>query len=282
MSAARIAAPELVVRRLLIDLETPIARRWCGGDAFRSALFNALSMSFPVGEQFFIDAVKSGFKQLAPQAQQQFKAEVQGFSGQEATHRRIHSLFNAQLALQGLVNAWEVRAAARLKLLEGADPRHALAITAANEHFTAILAEWILGTPELFAGSEPRLATLWQWHSAEESEHKSTAFDLYRALGGSHEWRITWFRRVTLIFLGDTLRQTVDNLRREGELWRWRTWASAARWLLGRQGLARATLKPWFSYLRRDFHPRQLESQRAQRWLSDNAAAYVVVGSPGA
>ena len=47
---------ELVVRRLLIDLETPFARHWCGGDAFRSALFNALSMSFPVGEQFFIDA----------------------------------------------------------------------------------------------------------------------------------------------------------------------------------------------------------------------------------
>lgn len=43
---------ELVVRRLLVDLETPFARRWCGGDAFRTAFFNALSMSFPVGEQF--------------------------------------------------------------------------------------------------------------------------------------------------------------------------------------------------------------------------------------
>ena len=46
---------DLHVRRLLIDLETPFARHWCGGDAFRSALFNALSMSFPIGEQFFID-----------------------------------------------------------------------------------------------------------------------------------------------------------------------------------------------------------------------------------
>ena len=152
---------ELVVRRLLIDLETPFARRWCGGDAFLSALFNALSMSFPVGEQFFIDAVKDGFKALSPEQQENFRAEVQCFAGQEATHRRIHSLFNAQLAGQGLVNAWEVRAKARLALLEGADPRHALAITAANEHFTAILAEWILGTPELFAGAERRLATLW-------------------------------------------------------------------------------------------------------------------------
>ena len=51
---------ELVVRRLLIDLETPFERHWCGGDAFRTAFFNALSMSFPVGEQFFIDAVRGG------------------------------------------------------------------------------------------------------------------------------------------------------------------------------------------------------------------------------
>ena len=270
---------ELLVRRLLIDLETPFARRWCGGDAFLSALFNALSMSFPVGEQFFIDAVKDGLKALPPGEQEKYRAEVQGFIGQEATHRRIHSLFNAQLARQGLVNAWEPRAAARLALLAGADPRHALAITAANEHFTAIFAEWVLGTPELFAGSEPRLRTLWEWHSSEESEHKSTAFDVYQALGGSHAWRVTWFRRVTLIFLGDTLRQTAANLRREGELWRWRTWTSAVRWLIGRHGLARATLKPWFAYFRRDFHPRQQESGLARRWLQDNASAYSVVGS---
>ena len=29
---------ELVVRRLLIDLEAPFARHWCGNDAFRTAL----------------------------------------------------------------------------------------------------------------------------------------------------------------------------------------------------------------------------------------------------
>jgi predicted metal-dependent hydrolase len=270
---------DLMVRRLLIDLETPFARHWCGGDAFLSALLDALSMSFPIGEQFFIDAVKSGLKALSPELQEAFRAEVQGFTGQEATHRRVHSLFNRHLERQGLVNEWEPRAAARLALLEGADPRHALAITAANEHFTAILAEWMLGTPELFAGSEPRLRTLWLWHSSEESEHRSTAFDVYQATGGSHAWRVAWFRRVTLIFLGDTVRQTVANLKRDGELWRWRTWMSAARWLLGKRGLARATLKPWYAYFRRDFHPRQQESGLARRWLQENAAAYSVVGS---
>src|SRR5436190_3225187 len=53
-----------VVRRLWVDLERPFARRWNGGDAFRSAYFNALSMSFPVGEQFFIDSVRAGAQAL--------------------------------------------------------------------------------------------------------------------------------------------------------------------------------------------------------------------------
>ena len=139
---------DLVVRRLLIDLQTPLPRHWCGGDAFRTAFFNALSMSFPVGEQFFIDSVRNGLKALPADEQDRLQGEVQGFIGQEATHRRMHALYNAHLEKQGLVNAWAPRAESRMKLLEGLDPRHPLAITAANEHFTAILAEWLLRNPD--------------------------------------------------------------------------------------------------------------------------------------
>jgi predicted metal-dependent hydrolase len=271
---------DLVVRRLLVDMEAPIARHWCAGDAFRTALFNALSMSFPVGEQFFIDAVRDGFKALPAATQEQLRAEVQGFAGQEATHRRLHGLYNAHLDKLGLVNTWAPRAMKRLKLLQGADPRHAVAVTAANEHFTAIMAEWMLRNPDLLGDRDPRLAMLWLWHSAEESEHKSTAFDIYQALGGSHEWRITWFRRVTTIFLGDVLRQTVSNLHRDGTLWKWSTWKSATSYLFGERGLVRQTYQPWREYLRRDFHPRQQDSALSREWLQAHPDAYVPVGTP--
>ncbi len=270
---------DLVVRRLLIDLETPFARHWCGGDAFRTAFFNALSMSFPVGEQFFIDAVRNGLKALPPARQEKFRAEVQGFIGQEATHRRIHGLLNAHLEKQGLVNAWGPRAQKRLKLLDGADPRHWLAITAANEHFTAIFAEWMLANHDLLDGCDPRLKTMWLWHSAEESEHKCTAFDLYQALDGTHAWRVKWMRRVTMIFLGDTLRQTINNLRRDGTLWRWSTWKSGASYLFGKRGLLRQTRRAWREYFREDFHPDQLGSDLSRRWLVENAGKYTLVGA---
>ena len=271
---------DLVVRRLLIDLETPVRRHWCGDDAFRSAFFNALSMSFPVGEQFFIDSVRNGLKVLPADQQAAWKDEVQGFIGQEATHRRIHGLFNAHLEQHGLVNAWERRARERLKLMDGLDPRHGLAITAANEHFTALFAEWLLGQADFFQGTEPRLKTLWLWHSAEEAEHKSTAFDLYQALGGSEAWRLKWMRRVTVIFLTDTLRQTVNNLRRDGSLWQWSTWTSAARFLLGRRGMLRSNFKPWRDYFHADFHPSQQHSALSATWLRENAGNYTVVGQP--
>src|SRR4051812_29945514 len=176
--------PVLVVRRPLVDREAAMPRHWCAGDAFRTAFFDALSMSFPVGEQFFIDSVRNGFKTLPASEQEKFKPEVQGFIGQEATHRRLHSLYNAHLEKLGFTNEWADRAARRLKLLDGLDPRHALGITAANEHFTAILADWMLRNPDLLGDRDPRLVTLWLWHSSEESEHKCTAFDLYQALDG--------------------------------------------------------------------------------------------------
>jgi uncharacterized protein len=271
---------DLVVRRLLVDMEQPIERHWCDGDAFRTALFNALSMSFPVGEQFFIDSVRNGFKALPAEKQEAFKAEVQGFVGQEATHRRLHSLYNAHLEKLGLVNDWEPRAKQRLALLEGVDVRHWVAITAANEHFTAILADWMLHNADLLGDRDPRLKTLWLWHSAEESEHKSTAFDLYVALGGGHDWRVKWFKRITMVFLGDTLRQTVNNLRRDGTLWKWSTWKSGASYLFGKRGLVRQLYGPWREYLRRDFHPNQQDSSASQAWLRANADRFTPVGQP--
>lgn len=69
-------------RRLLIDLEPPLPRHWCDGDEFLSAFFNALSMSFPIGEQFFIDAVRNGAKALPSAQAATLRAELQDFIGQ--------------------------------------------------------------------------------------------------------------------------------------------------------------------------------------------------------
>lgn len=273
---------ELTVRRLKIDLETPIHRHWCGGDAFRTALFNALSMSFPVGEQLFIDSVKKSLAAL-PEAQRGALAEeVQGFIGQEATHRRIHERFNAQLAAHGLINHWERRILARRarRLEPVSEPRAWAGVTAATEHWTAILALHLLAHPWLLEGTEPRLKAMWEWHSAEELEHRSTAFDLYRALGGNERWRKRLFHIVSFNFVADVLRQTVNNLWHDGTLFKPGTWASAWRTLFGKEGLVRCGFGAWRAYLRPDFHPLHGDGSSGQRWLAANAELAPPVRQP--
>ena len=273
--------PSFPVRRLLIDLDTPFERHWNGGDAFRTAWFNALSMSFPLGEQFFIDSVRAGVKALPPGQRAPFEAQVQGFVGQEATHRRIHALFNAQLARQGLVNAWEPRIVRRLRRMAGfTDPRHAVAVTAALEHFTAVLSKHLLEHPQALDGATPRLATMWLWHACEESEHRSVAFDVYRALGGDERWRRRWMRLVAFHFTTDVLRQTARNLWHDGTLFHWRTWRSAASFLFGTHGVVRHAFRPWRRWFHADFHPAQTDVRLAEEWLRSNPDRYAVVNRP--
>ena len=271
---------ELAVRKLLIDLAPAFEQRWNGHDAFRSAFFNALSMSFPVGEQYFMDSVRAGIKTLPEEHQQRLATEVQGFVGQEATHRRVHGLFNAHLEKQGFTNELERRAALRLKQNAHRDVRVHVGATAATEHLTAIFADWMLRHPEALEGAEPRLQTLWLWHSAEESEHRSTAFDVYKTMKGSEEWRIKIFRYITVTFLSDVTRQTVRNLWHDGSLFKWSTWRSGYQLLLSKDGMFRGNYALWRAYMEPGFHPRQQDDSLSQEWLKNNADQFTPVGQP--
>ena len=157
------------------------------------------------------------------------------------------------------------------------DPRHAVAITAATEHFTAIFAGWMLETPQNLQGADPRLKTLWLWHSAEETEHRCIAFDLYRALGGNEKWRLFWFRFVTVQFMTEIMRQTLRNLWDDKALFRRRTWRSAASMMLGEHGLVRYGFKHWRAYFSKDFHPSHQDATSSEAWLRDNEDLFRVI-----
>ena len=73
-----------------------------------------------------------------------------------------------------------------------------LAVTAAAEHYTAVIAERMLTNEYLQSlgrGTEAR--ALLNWHAFEELEHKSVAFDVYRAVGGDEGTRIAVMAALT-------------------------------------------------------------------------------------
>jgi uncharacterized protein len=262
-------APEatgLSVRRLEVDLSAGFPRHWHGGDAFRTAYYNALSMSFPAGEQRFIDSVREAAKRLPDlPAHTALRRQLQDFCAQEATHRHVHAQFNAELERQGLDNAVERRIHARFERYRHINPMHHLGVTVAYEHFTAVLSDALLRNPAATATMTPAMQSLWRWHALEETEHKAVAFDLYQALGGNHRWRVRWFVFVTLQFYADVARQTFSNLRRDGSAWRPSTWWSAATFFFGRPsrggGWVWTTARPLAQFLRRDFHPWQHDNR---------------------
>lgn len=267
---------QLSIRQLAVNPEQEFSRYWHGGDAFRSLLLNSLSMMFPAGEQFFVDSVRE-FQDVYKD-KPALRAAAEGFIGQEATHRHMHHRFNEQLYRQGhrnLVDRWIRK---RIFLSHWFDRRSRLSITIAYEHFTAVLGDIALRHDVILAGADPEMALLWRWHSAEESEHKSVAYDVYVAAGGGYWRRVLGFLFVSARFGLDLLLQTAYCLHQDRKLLRWKTWASAARFSFGPRGVIWKVLPHWLAYLLPGFHPAQHDSEGlVAAWLRDNETRYRVV-----
>lgn len=283
--------PILTVRRLFVDFSTPIRRHWNGDDAFLTAFFNALSFSFPEGEQFFIESVRNAAQNLEETTDNKLLLDnARGFIGQEASHRRMHAQYNAQLEAHGLVNHWEARIVkrkTRVRRLFANAPHqylYELAITAGYEHLTAVLGDLTLQSQntseDWLALADVPLQTLWRWHAAEECEHKSVAFDLYQALNGSYRGRLFWFVYVSMQFTTDVIRQTINNLWHDRTLHKPSTWWSAFKFCLGRYGWVWRCLPRFIAYMSKDFHPNQMDNKLTSEWLEANSRHWEAVGTP--
>ena len=89
---------EIHPRRLQAALPAQMQRHWHGGDAFKSHLFNAMSVLFPEGERFFIHSVRHFREQIKDPL---LLEQIRGFIGQEGHHSREHELYNQRLREMG-------------------------------------------------------------------------------------------------------------------------------------------------------------------------------------
>ncbi len=192
MRAATVSQSEprnIQPRDLTLGIPLDAPRYWLGGDPFATHMFNALSMTFPEGEAFFVSSVRKLRDHVSDET---LKAQVRGFLAQESFHRREHDAFNDWLRASGIPVD---RYYAEVKVLldrprKRATPLMQLAITCALEHLTATMAEAWLTTPTLRDGAHESVRPLWTWHAMEELDHKAVAFDVYRAAGGTYPMRV--------------------------------------------------------------------------------------------
>lgn len=233
------------------------ARWWLNGEPIATAWHNALSVTFPRGEAYFIEALKAHREGVpAPLA-----AAIRAFIAQEVNHTREHIAFNRLTTEAGYDLAGiDRRLADLLALTRGRPAILDLAATMALEHFTAMLAHQLLAHPQDYAGADPAALALWRWHAIEELEHKGVACDTWlhatRSWSRWRRWRLKslMMLAITRLFITNRITDTLDLLAQDGLTGR-RVRLRLMWWLFGRPGVLRRIIPAWLGFFLPGFHP---------------------------
>ncbi|MCD6060460.1 MAG: metal-dependent hydrolase [Moraxellaceae bacterium] len=259
MSKMQAPTSPMTVRRMDFDFEH-LPRYWADSDPFLTHMLNALSATFPEGERMFIESVRAFRDRITDP---EMKKAVSDFIGQEAMHSKEHLAYNAYAKRHGIdLGFIENFVTQRVAFIQKSlPPIRQLAITCALEHFTAILAEQMLTTPEFYEKLDPGARDLWLWHAVEENEHKAVAFDVYEQMGGSYAMRVRVMLLTTYFFISHQMWFHYRLLKADGKLGDLKMWARGLNTLWGRPGWFRKLIPAYLQYFRRDFHPWQSDTR---------------------
>lgn len=250
---------EIVVRK---DLDFglndgDIPKYWMANDPFKTRVIDGVQMSFPDGERYFISSVRN-FKDRITDPE--LLKAVKDFSFQEGQHGKVHTDFNKRLIKQGVPVDKMLKVINKImnRRLEKLSPEYNLAMTAALEHFTAMMAEMFFAKKEVMAGADHRVRSMLAWHAIEEMEHKAVAFDVMQKVA-----KVGYFTRclamahATFNFTLHTLIFTWVILGTDGfKGWtRLKMYSKGLVWLLGPKGLYSSLFPKLMNYYKPGFHP---------------------------
>lgn len=244
-------------RDIRFHVEPARNAHWLGGDPVGTAVFNALSLTFPDGERMFMDAVRH----FRPQIEGKLAEDIRGFIAQEAIHSREHHALN-QLIDRDRYPVAEIEAEIleRIAFSRARGPMRMLIATIALEHFTAMMAEMHARHKDLFDSVSPDIERMWRWHAMEELEHKAVAFDVYMAV--TREWGPLkrYLRRtipmaiISVLFTRNITRFAAKFLEADGYAPE-AALKAVKRFVWRKPGIFARGWKTYFAWYRPGFHP---------------------------
>lgn len=244
-------------RDLHFDTQAAGKGAWLGGDVVGTAVFNALSLTFPDGERLFMDAVRH----YRPKLSGKLLDDAKAFITQEAIHSREHVAMNGGLDRNRYpVAAIEAQVRERTAMVRGRGPMAMLGATIALEHFTSMMADSFMREDDLFENTDPEMKRLWQWHALEETEHKAVAFDVFQEV--TKDWtparryklRVRVMILISIMFTRNITRYATSLLVADGM----KPGVASARvlwFLFGTPGLFRRCANEYWAWYRPSFHP---------------------------
>ncbi|HEX7322374.1 MAG TPA: metal-dependent hydrolase [Mycobacterium sp.] len=252
----------------------PLRHFFADGNIVLSHLVAMLSAVFPPGEESFIRSVRRFSDEITDP---DLKKRVAGFIGQESVHGQEHRRLNEKLIGMGypLVRLFtfdhDSRRQRWLLKIEGRRSRYGhLAWTAAAEHYTATVARRVLSSDELQAiPGDPEVWHLLNWHAVEESEHKSVAFDVFRAVGGTEETRIAVMRRMYYLTIPLVIMFVTLSVLTDPRAWR-PIKALHQTYQVLRGPLVKGLMAELAQYMRPGFHPNDIDTGELEaRWRTE-------------
>ena len=248
-----------IVRTNLDFKLADVPRYWFAGDPFLTRMFDALSLTFPDGERYFIQSVRLFRDQIQDP---DLKQRVADFIRQEAQHGIAHDKMNQIMKDQGMpVDQFIQRLNKVFKFeLKYRSPQYNIAMTAAAEHLTALMAETFYGEKETLQDAHPYVRALFAWHAIEEMEHRDVAFDVMQQVGNVPEvTRKMALVLTTGLMFGFTLYRANVMLKCDGfnRTQRLKMNVRGLQWLFGKQGKLRKMQSQYRDWFKPDFHPSQ-------------------------
>lgn len=248
-----------VRKNLDFQLKGNMPRFWFGNDPFKTRMFDALSLTFPDGERYFISSVRFFRDQIKDEA---LKTKVADFIMQEAQHGIAHDTMNQQMIDQGMpVQSMVKFMKARFDfMLKERSPEYNIAITAASEHLTALMAECFYARKETLSEVDPYVRALFAWHAIEEMEHRDVAFDVMQDIAHvPYRQRASALVITSMLMTTFTLYRANVMLKADGfsGLQRIKLFRKGLPWVFGKKGVLTPMKSAYMDWFKRDFHPSQ-------------------------
>lgn len=235
---------------------TDVDRRFFfNNNAAISALWAGFSATFPLGEKEFINSVQL-FKDKI--TDEKLKQEVKDFILQEAHHSVQHRKLNTYFEELGYdIEKVESFIGAKIQeRVEHWSSEQRLARTVAAEHVTATMAHYALTHPHTLDDTPESFKNMLLWHSIEEIEHKSVAFDVYKHCVGDmkalrrHYLHFAFFEfpmnmRGITKFLLKGMDYKTSRQERKG-MW---------SYLFGKDGMISSVKGLYWMFTKKGFHP---------------------------
>jgi len=243
----------IVPRKIVIDFDFDIPRYWCNDSAFMTHMLNTYTLLVPDNETYYIRHLSKCVDRITDK---NLVENLQCFCRQEAQHGKGHIAYWSNLERLGIKYKRFVKLVGwfNYKLLEPIIPRGMhLANIACIEHINAYIGSLFLSR-NLLENSNHKMRVLFNWHFAEEIEHKSVAFDVYQHIYGSYPLRMLSAMLVIPLFYAINTVGTLYLLWQDKRIFRLDTWKDCMTFLF-KQGALLHTLRNIFTYLKPGFNP---------------------------